>query len=472
MYKHFNKYGNIEITDNILRYRISLDYLGTDDEKKIENELKQKLIEVEKEIFITPIDIKVVNRYLVIYYNMEHLMSFDRLREFTLLENIPYFLSLVDLALEYEKGNIFSWERLNFVVDEFSKSVKVIFFETNTLKVYDKKVDIIKTVKDMIISSLTRQNTFLTLPKRHDFIDASEENVQFVERLYKLENLEDIQYFLETESLNLEQKEYSITDFQDEDINTNKKEKVIKLNPKKNKKTKKASQLNVNKVTKSNHSSKNNKVKRFDKNVITLFIAVGILFIVFIYSKFTSNEPTEPMIQYNEEISNTFTAKTNPLNNSESSQILEAYRLVYNSHIEEAYDLINTLPTNEISVDDVELIIDIYFRNNKAAEMLDKYPNLANNFITYLISKNEITNLPDYVEEMQTENPYIQFEVAYLKNNSEEVLLYKDQVQMNARRESQIVDAYINTGKYKEALEFARNTNNPDLITRAEKAGK
>lgn len=467
MYKHFNKYGNIEITENILKYRISLEYLDTDNVKQIENEIKQRLIEIDKDIFITPIDVKIINRYLVIYYNMEHLRSYDRLREFSLLENIPYFLSLIDLAIAYEKGYIFSWERLNFVVDEFSKSVKIIVFETPTLKVYTEKVDLIKAVKDMIISALTRQNTFIALPKRHDFIDASEENVHFVEKLYKLETLEDIQLFLKTEALNLEQKTYDEIN-NEENVDTPKKVKKTKNTlAKKTKKT--TSVEHKKKSVNSTTGSKSN--KRIDKNMIILFALVGISIIVFLVLNFMSAiRSAESSISYDEDVSNVFTNETH--DNTESLKILEVYREMYNSNIEEAYNIISTLPNHEISVDDVELVIDVYFRNNKSAELLDKYPNLANDYITYLISKNLISQLPNYVEGMKTENPYIQFEVAYLKNKYHDVLLYKEQVEMNARRESQIVEAYIQTEQYKEALEFARSTNNPDLITQAERAGK
>lgn len=463
MFRHFNKYGNIEIVDNILKYRIGVEHIGTDDIRKIESELKQKYIEVEKELFISPMQLQYVNRFLVLYFNVQHLKAFDYLREQSLLKNIPYFISLVDLAIAYENGHKFTWERLNFVVDEFDKTVKIILPETNSLKVYNNdEIDVIKAVKDMILSALTMQNQFLALPKRHDFIDASEENVLFVEQIYKLNNLEDIQLYLETVALELEQKTSFINEASATEEPAKKSKKV------RNKQQKTPSPSKTKKVQDSNGKKP---VKRLDKNMIILFGVLGVAVIIYAFLMLSSSKQPETTIPYDQDLSETFKKDTEGTS-GESDKLLAAYRYIHNSEVEEAYKIINSLSQDEISVDDVQLIIDTYFRNNKSAEMLDKFPNLANNYVTYLISNGTISQLETFIEGMQTENPYILFELAALKSNYEDVILYKDQVEMNARREGQVVDAYIQAEKYKEALEFARGTNNPDLITLAENAQK
>lgn len=459
MYKYFNKFGNIEIEGNILKYRIGIEYVKADNIKEIENELKQVLAVNEKDIFLVPMQVEFINRFLLLYYNMQHLHFYDRLREYSLLENIPYFLSLVEIAKEYEIGNQFNWERENFVIDEFEKKVKIILPETSNLKVYTDRVNVVKAVKDMIISALTLQTTFIALPKRVDFIDASEDNVNFVEKIYKLDNLDDIQVYLETKALDLEVKKYSNDEVAVTEERKGKKKKDKVLKQKKTKPTKTTTVKTVGPTGKQ-------PVKRFDtKTLILIAIMVVVSVILFAFITITPSEEPENTIDYSKDVTETFTY------NEGDDPILNVYRAIYNTDYETAYNIINGLSNNEISPEDVPLILDVYFKNDKSLEMLEKYPNLANDYITYLISGNMLNELETFVGD-QSDNPYILFELAYLKNDFESVLLYKDQVEMNARRESQIVDSLIKTGQHKAALDFAKSTNNPDLITQAENAAK
>lgn len=456
MYKHFNKLGNIEVVNNIMKYRIGIENVPEADKNIIENELKKKYLSVENDVFVNPMQIEFMNRFLVIYYNMEHLHTFDRLREFKLMQNIPYYLSLVELGKLHETGLRFSWERLNFVIDEYQEKVRIVFVETPSLKLYEQSDtrNVIEFVRDMIISTLTLQSTFLTLPKRHDFLDASERNVAFVERLYKIENLDDMQMYLETVALDLEQN-VSLTEAAEDEPKV-KTQKIKKSKPSKKK----------NSPKKQPMKKQNQNNKRFDKKILIL---LGILPFVFGFYFFamstgkTTNE-AEKSIDASKPITETFSLDT------ENKKVLEAYQAVYNSDFQTAYELLNSLEKKEISKDDINLLIDVYFKNEKSAELLDLYPNVANVYIIYLVKNNLITKLEEYTEGMTTENPYILFEIAYLKNDYETVLLNKDKVDLNARRESQIVTAMLATGALQEALEFANSTGNPELIKQVESA--
>lgn len=456
MYKHFNKLGNIEVVNNIMKYRIGIENVPEADKNIIENELKKKYLSVENDVFVNPMQIEFMNRFLVIYYNMEHLHAFDRLREFKLMQNIPYYLSLVELGKLHEDGLRFSWERLNFVIDEYQEKVRIVFVETPSLKLYEQSDtrSVVEFVRDMIISTLTLQATFLTLPKRHDFLDASERNVAFVERLYKIENLDDMQMYLETVALDLEQN-ISLT----EEVEDEPKVKTQKV--KKSKQIKKKSSQKKYTTKKENQNN-----KRFDKRTL---IMLGVLPFVFIFYflAMSMGKPTneaEKPVDASKPVTETFSM------NTENKKVLEAYQAVYNSDFQTAYELLTSLDTKDISKDDINLLIDVYFKNEKSAELLDRYPNVANVYIIYLVKNNLITNLEEYTKGMTTENPYILFEIAYLKNDYETVLLNKDKVDLNARRESQIITAMLGTGALQEAIEFANSTGNPELIKQVESA--
>jgi len=84
-----------------------------------------------------------------------------------------------------------------------------------------------------------------------------------------------------------------------------------------------------------------------------------------------------------------------------------------------------------------------------------------------LVANDLIYNVADLTSGMQTVNPYIEFEKAVAKNEYEKVLALKPEVEMNARREQQILTAYLGLGKTQEAMDFANQTKNPDLIKQA-----
>ncbi|MDA6151465.1 hypothetical protein OSK18_28695, partial [Escherichia coli] len=75
----------------------------------------------------------------------------------------------------------------------------------------------------------------------------------------------------------------------------------------------------------------------------------------------------------------------------------------------------------------------------------------ANDVITYLLTIEQIDRLPEIAGSMQTNNPYIQFEVAYLVKDYERMLSLINNIEINGRKEQQIFGAYLELGKLDEA---------------------
>ena len=69
---------------------------------------------------------------------------------------------------------------------------------------------------------------------------------------------------------------------------------------------------------------------------------------------------------------------------------------------------------------------------------------------------------------MKTKNPYIEFEVAYMTEDFKTMLTYLDKIEINGRKEQQVIDAYLALGELDNAREFANKVGNPDLIKQVE----
>jgi uncharacterized protein YlxW (UPF0749 family) len=72
------------------------------------------------------------------------------------------------------------------------------------------------------------------------------------------------------------------------------------------------------------------------------------------------------------------------------------------------------------------------------------------------------------LKEKVSDQPIINFEVAYLNEQWNEVLELKSQVAMNDRRNNQIINALLHSGKEEEATQFAEQQGSSDLTKKVE----
>lgn len=464
MRRAFNKLGSIEIDASTLKYRISVQDLGLEDPLELEKEVKRKLLTVEDENnFLVPFSIEVMNRYMIMYYNLTHFKALDYLRELELEEKIPYFLSLINIAKEQEKGLNISWDRANFVCDKYDEKVKVFLFETESITIYDSPVDLLKTVNDLICSTMTSLSSFITLPKRQDFIDPSEENILFIENIYRMNNLDDLYMYLETLSLDLEHDDSSTID-REEKV----EKKQVSLFQTFDKKV--ASKPKKKNVSKPRNGTK--KKNKDDKNMKLGFIFVGAALVLYLLNGLIGPSPEakeeKEIVKIESSNESSFfkgTAK-------DSINLVEAYRKAYNSDYEESYLSLSKIEKADLDLKDVPLLIEVYDQTDNLSLLLDDVPSLANSVVTYLLTRNKLDKLTAIASQMNTKNPYIEFEKAHYNQEHEYMLSLINDIEINGRKESQIMDAYLDLQLIDEARKFAEKVGNPDLIKRVEETRK
>ena len=460
MQRGFNKFGSIDIEGTELRYRIATEDIGTEDALELEKDIKRKLQHIEHEDrFVLPFAIQTINRYMVMYYKLEHYSDFNSLRELPLEDKISYYLSLVELGKIHEKGLHISWDRMNFVVDQYDKTIKALLFATDHLKIYETPEDITKTVKDFIITSMTILNNVISLPKRNDFIFTDDANIQFVEKLYRLESLDDIAMFLETVSLDIESKD-SI-----EEVKTTKSKGSINKSPKSKPK----------KMVKQKLQRPMSNGKKKKKSYMKMYIVLGSVAALLLLLGPLLAPPTEGtevtkvkgdstvVVVNAKDVETIFKGSTEFEN-----ELVEAYRKAYNSDYTEAFNLLTNIPKESLDDKDVPLLMEVYYQTGNLHVLLDEVPALSNDLITYLFTRDKLEELPAIAEKMTAKNPYIEFEKAHLTEEYDYMLTLVDSIEINGRKEQQIIDAYLALDQVDEAHKFAEKVGNPDLIKRVE----
>lgn len=461
MHRAFNKYGNIEIEGSEMKYRIESKDVSTDDALELEKDIKRKLQMIEnQDRFLLPYDIQSLNRYMVLYYNLANYQSLNDLKELTLENQLSYFISLVELGKTHEKGLIISWDPLNFVVDRFDKSIKALLFETDNLKVYDTPEDIAKTIKDIIITSMTTLKKVVSLPKRNDFIYTDDANIQFVEKLYQMNSLDDLSMYLEMVMLDIESRNASEEELELSETKSKNKLSIRKSVKPKQKKPKQAPKRNIRPTGKK-------KKTNFNKLYLVLGAVAAFLLLLGPLLAPTTEQPIE-----NVAVATETNGQTSIFKGSKEfdNALVDAYRKAYNSEYTDAYTLLSSINKNDLNDKDIVLLMEVYYQTGNMNLLLDELPALANDVITYLFTRDKLGELPVIAEKMVTKNAYIEFEKAHLMEEYEYMLSLVSSIQINGRKEQQIIDAYLALDQVEEAHKFAEDVGNPDLIKRVEQS--
>lgn len=463
MHVPINKQGNIEISHNQMKYRMPLSEIRSSlnvdvDSKEVEKSLKRKLKLIEDTpYYLIPHQIETIHTNIVFYYDLTNYQSFLTLREIPFEDKLKYFISLIEIAKKQEEAKVL-WDRLNFVVDIHEENVKAVIFETDHMPILEK-TEPFQGVKELIIISLTTLDKLYGKPKRSDFLEKSNEVIQFAETVLKIEDLEDLEHYINTKHLELETSDHEEEASQEE---SNKKKFLNKKDEKKLQKKKPISSKQIKKKdTKKNKKSSKFLVVMMSALIVVAFIAN------FALSSLAEQNDEDKQVQDNHKSEKIEPETIEPQSSTAKEyedDLLKAYRYSLNKEPQKAIEILENIGYGQLSEEDQNIMLNIYNETGQLQKMLDLNPNKAKEIVNEVIANEETDKLIEVQKEMETSNPYVDFEVAVLKQDSKKVISLKDQVELNGRKEQQIVDAYLNIQKYDEAKKFAEKVGNPDLM--------
>lgn len=114
----------------------------------------------------------------------------------------------------------------------------------------------------------------------------------------------------------------------------------------------------------------------------------------------------------------------------------------------------------DFSKENQKAILFSYLMIGKYQEAIKLEPNFAYSVINYLVSKENV----DAVKNIDSQEPVILFEKASINKEYKKVVKFKDDIKMDGRRESMVVDAYMGLKQFEEGYEYAKSKGNKELM--------
>lgn len=463
---NINKNGNIEVEHNIIRYRIPLTEFNTEDINDFEQDIKRKEHELKHNpLFLRPFQIEFINASVVYYYDVTSFKSFLSIRALDFKEKLKYFASLIEIAKT--EGTVITWDKNNFVLDEYEETIKAIIYETDLMKIHEK-TDAFEGLKELILISLTNLDSILTKPRKVNFLDQDNKIIEFAETvLLKIGDIDDLDDYIQTKLIEYDYDESIDLDIE-EPVTTKKMTRSISKNPpiKKSKKSKKSKSKN------SIPKSKGNRFNLTGKQIF-MYGGLGILLVLGIILNMlgSGGETTkkdnnvdltiEDILEENNQLSN-----LNPVSVKETEydrELLLAYRYNLLNESQKSLAILESIGYDNLTEEDQYIMLNIYETNDQYEKSIALNPARAENIVSALVSADDTNRIIELAENLEYSNPFIEFEYAYLQGEMEKVIQLKDKVLLNGRRERQIMDAYIRLENLDQAKEFAEKRGNPDL---------
>lgn len=466
----FNKYGNFTFDENGAIFQIPTEHLKNDDPATIERDFKRFVTDhpLQNQLLV-PNEVSNQGRYTILKYELYKLHDFSHLFELKLEDKLDYYRSLVSIAIAEQNGQItLPWERSNIILDTHERNIKVLLYQTDSIPIYnDEERSIVKCVRDLILVSMTRLNKILTIPKLPDLLEHNEINKEFCQAMYHIDNLDDMLYLIQDTELRLMEQNT------EEDLNEEMESKSTKKKRFFLKKDKPTSGKKASVPRAADSTKKKSKLNRFEKKHYILLAVVLVALII----NYASGSDSKKNVEFGEfEIKDgaTSTYFNSSSNQAVTKSLVNAYRLSYSGQRDKAYTVLQTINVRDLSTSDLPMIIEVYDSQNDLSTLLDEnpVPEMANQVITYLIKNDSLKKLVEIHQEMDTSNPYIEFETAYLEREYDKVIELHQNVSLNGRKEGQIVESYLQLGKIQEATEFAQKIGNPDLLKQIDSYNK
>lgn len=462
-----NKVGNIEIENNLLKFRMPINEFKTDNISIIEKSIKRKMTSIENDpYYLKPFEIQVMNSFVVLYYQMDNYAGFTYLRQIPFGDKLKYYSALIDIAKKQDETKVL-WDKYNFFVDPLEETMKTIVFETENMSIHEK-IDAFSGIKELILISLTTLETILGKPNRTDFIEQDNDVIQFAETILKIEDLDDLDHYVSTKRIEYEHGMIG----NDNTVQSEKKAKSISLSSIKGR-------INKKKIKPSNKNINSQGTKSKNKGNKNLYMLIGLLIFALIVHFATSSDPSSADNKEVEKKSTNEYAAAKETKEKENKnkkksvkttdskyneQLLSAYRASLTGDAKGGAEILEQIGYKNLSEQDQNILLNIYENSGQINKVIDLKPERAKELVNSIVANNQADTLIDIQKAMETKNEYVDFEVAFLKEDWKKIIELKDLVDLNGRKEEQIVQAFISLKNLEEAKKFAEQVGNPALL--------
>lgn len=443
MQRTINRYGEFTVTEN--KGILKTMYQNLDPLITVDIIQKNYVDKIEKLGFSS--NILVIQHFSKVYdgieftYSLKNKLPYIDIRGLQFNEQLVLFKSLISVATLSEKHNtVMLWEKENFLIDTETDSIKALLFEFEGYPIHFRQ-DNHNGLKNMILLGLTNLQKITGMPKRINFIDQSDNMIQFANHLLLCKNNEEIEYLIDQSILHEE--EIRLTRMSEIEQKRKfkrlrKKEDTLPLTVDYKRLMKQ--QLVSAGSTKDKVVEDNRRItlKLADKlmspkGLIILTVILGFL-VTFVFSILPNMLEGQNKTQ---------TAELVKIKDKTTN----SYRYYVQGNKEKAYAVLDgigyeNLPTEK----DRKVLIQYYIEQDKFTKALTTDKKSAYQIGDHLITKNRIEELKK-LEEI-TKNKVLTFDVATVNREYQAVIqYYPDLTQTNDRRGNELVRAYFLTNQ-------------------------
>ncbi|MEB8780979.1 hypothetical protein P4G75_27185, partial [Bacillus cereus] len=211
---------------------------------------------------------------------------------------------------------------------------------------------------------------------------------------------------------------------------------------------------------------KNNSKKTYIILGSVIILAIGLNFALTSLNDSKSAEKNKQNAkkQYHAEVLKKNKLDNKPLSQDEKDKLFDAYQTALIGENQKAIESLENIGYENLRSVDQQVLDNLYKKTDQVYKLFDKKPSLVKGIVNEMLANNKGDELLKIQEKMESKSPYVDFEVAYINKDWKKVVELKDEVDLNGRREKQIVEAFTSLKKYKEAKDFAQKVGNPVLL--------
>lgn len=457
MIKTLNRFGEIDFNKNEALFTIPLLRLGTEEVETLEESYRQKIKEIGfKDTFVYANHISSIRDRLQLSFNLAGSVDFNHLHKLNFKEILPYLQTAIEIAKV--DVNVL-WEKNNFIIDLEEKRIKAILFEFDNFIIYknDEKLD---GLKEIILLSLTKVDRILGKPKRSDFLEQTDNVIQFAEDILRAVNIEDIERIIYSYVRQIEYEELRIEQ-EAKDKRESSKMTAFMAKFQTSKKELSPEETIKNELNKNFEGTTNKKVENksfMDKMTSPkgMLLTIGIIFVsivVYVVGDFG-----------NENSAKASEEETLSKEVKQQEEVLEAYRLYIDGtdeNIQSAYARLDNVGYNNLSKKDKSVLIDWYLEQEQYTKAI-----ATDVGATYKIG-DKLSSAEDGLEKLEEiagnieENEILKFDIALMKNQYQ-IMIENSDIKYNDRRAKKIIEAYVMTNQIEEMNGFLESFKEKD----------
>lgn len=236
-----NHFGEIDVTEDDLVYFSPVTEFNNINVEpdELKRDYSSFIDHLNYNELLAPInDITSKGKYIEFHFHQENTTFYHTIRNLEFEKQLNYFRSLVEISKLQKEHNIqILWQIENFVIshEENDEKVRALLYEfSDDFKVYDN-TNSLTGLKNLILMGLTKLNSIIGKPNKADFINKSEEVIDFAQEVLKSENVEEIESNINHRIDFIEQKKEEEKErVRQEELEHQKKKKLLKK-PKKSK---------------------------------------------------------------------------------------------------------------------------------------------------------------------------------------------------------------------------------------------